>query len=827
MSDDFKPHLFIKNVHSSQEYTTPPGPPIDSKLPQRDRQFHGEFLISSLIEIWSNHDEEVLQRNKKGLPVKSGEYITFFGAEKQILELSSLGADSAKLLNVKNNSEQSVQIATVFIPSNKQNKLITKVAKYLSKDTVKGLPLNQKLVEKIDYIQRTTVEYIWNSSNEFLPKEEAVWCELWLALEESEIGNELTQLYEICEFLNISVLKNLTIFPQRLIINVKLNYDQLVELTLSFGWIAEIRRAEELNSFWLDQTVVDRENWIKSALNNIKFYNSNNYISILDSGINNGHLLIKGALSDNDRLTVDVNWGINDSGHNGHGTAIAGIALYGNLSSTLENNTSLEIKHKLESIKILPPNGKENEIDNWHFITQNAVNIAIANNPDYKRIFGMAVTGKNQNDFGKPSTWSASLDRIIFGEDDKDKKIFVISAGNVREEDDWKNYPESNLDLSIESPAQSWNAITIGAFTHKILPETNTVANKFELSPYSRTSSSWESLWPIKPEVVFEGGNLAKLENDSIDYHEDLDILTTSSNTAINSFARFNATSAATAFASNFLAKLRDVYPNAWPETLRALMIHSASWNSEMIKQFKIDLKKVGDKQKLLRIFGYGVPNLEKAIECKSNYLTFISEEVIQPYKLDGTIKTNEIHYYEFPWPSEILANLGSANVTLRITLSYYIEPNPGDKGYSTKYSYQSCALKFLLIDPTEDFDNFKIRTNRINIENLKDDLGVDKLSDGDYDKKQEKRWFLGADTAFRGSIHSNFWKGSAAEIASCNKLAVFPLASGWWKQLKKQNRYDSQLRYSLIVSIETPENTADIYTKIANQVNIQNDVVV
>ena len=100
MSDDFKPHLFIKNVHSSQEYTTPPGPPIDSKLPQRDRQFHGEFLISSLIEIWSNHDEEVLQRNKKGLPVKSGEYITFFGAEKQILELSSLGADSAKLLNM-------------------------------------------------------------------------------------------------------------------------------------------------------------------------------------------------------------------------------------------------------------------------------------------------------------------------------------------------------------------------------------------------------------------------------------------------------------------------------------------------------------------------------------------------------------------------------------------------------------------------------------------------------------------------------------------------------------------------------------------------------
>jgi hypothetical protein len=826
MNEISKPHLFVKNVHSSQEYTTPPPPPIKTILPKRNRQAHGDFLLSSLYQIWDIHNQEALQRTENGMHVKTGEYITFIGAEKQLLELSSLGADGAKLLNVKNNSDNKSQIATVFIPNNKQNKLINKVAKYLNNNTDKGLPQNQKLVEKIEYIQRTTIEYIWNSSSDFLPKKDAVWCELWLAIEESEIKDELQILYKICEFLNIPFIKNLTFFPQRLIINVKLNYDQLVELILSFGWIAEIRRAEELNSFWLDQTVINRENWIESALNNIIYTQTNNYITILDSGINNGHLLLKNALSDNDRLTIDINWGKNDSGHSGHGTAMAGIALYGNLNSILENNTSFEIRHKLESIKILPPNGQENELDKCHFITQNAINIAIANNPDYKRIFGMAVTGRNQNDFGKPSTWSAYLDRIIFGEDNNDKKIFVISAGNVREEDDWKNYPESNLNLSIESPAQAWNAITIGAFTHKILPETNTVANKFELSPYSRTSSSWENPWPIKPEIIFEGGNLKKLENGSIDFHEDLDVLTTSSNTAINAFARFNATSAATAFASNFLAKLRDSYPNAWPETLRALMIHSASWNSEMVNQFKIDLKKVGDKQKLLRIIGYGIPNLEKAKECKSNYLTYISEEVIQPYKLDGTLKTNKIHYYEFPWPTDILANLGHTNVTLRITLSYYIEPNPGDKGYSTKYAYQSCALKFLLINPTEDFDNFKIRTNKINIDNLKKEKGG-KLEEGDYDKNKEKRWFLGADTVFKGSIHSNFWIGSAAEIAACNKLAIFPLASGWWKLLKKQKKYDSQLRYSLIVSIETPENLTDIYTPIATRVAVENLIVV
>ena len=367
------------------------------------------------------------------------------------------------------------------------------------------------------------------------------------------------------------------------------------------------------------------------------------------------------------------------------------------------------------------------------------------------------------------------------------------------------------------------------AYTEKTLPNVATVAKKFELSPHSTTSYSWDSNWPIKPEVVFEGGNLILLDNGDVEGHDDLEVLTTSRSSISHYFTTINATSAATAFAAYFLAKLRDTYPNAWEETLRALMIHSASWSNEMIAQFQIDTNKVGDVLKLLKIVGYGIPNLQKAIECKSNYLTFISEQIIKPYKLeDGKIKTNEIHYYDFPWPKEILENLGDVTVTLRVTLSYFIEPNPGERGYTTKYAYQSTALKFALINSGEDFDNFKIRTNKINQDTLKESLGIEKLNSGEYDKTTgTSRWALGADTVFKGSIHSNYWNGSAVEIASCNKLAIFPLASGWWKELKKQNKFDSQLRYSLIVSIETPENTTDIYTPIANQVAVENLIVV
>lgn len=825
MSENSKPHLFVKNVHSSENYTAPlGGRGGDTFLPPRERTAHGRTLLQSLSEIWNLHADEVTSRNEQGLPVKDGEYVTFKSAEKDSLKIDSLDSSGAVLLNLSVDKETKQQTATLYIPEDQKEKLVQKVENYISHDT-NGKPANQALVEKIELISRTSVENLWSSSMESIPKHTALWCELWLVSENVDLEYVVPKLKEICVLFGIEILDGILSFPQRSIIVVKANYAQLNELIASVGLIAEIRKTEELNSFWIGRSNTENNEWIEDALGLVNFTRTNNFITILDTGVNNGPRLIEPVLEDVDRLTADPNWGINDS--LGHGTNMAGVAVYGNLNSILENRLPISIHHQLESIKILHP-AYPNENNKLPSITLDAVSRIILNNPEHRRIFCMAVTTGFQVDFGKPSTYSSVLDSIIFGDDPDDKKIFVVSAGNVREEYNWKNYPTSNLDLSVESPAQSWNAISIGAYTEKILENVNTVAQKFQLSPHSTTSSSWDSNWPIKPEVVFEGGNLIRLQNGDVEGHDNLEVLTVAHNSYRNYFTTMNATSSATAFAANFLAKIRDVYPEAWQETLRALMIHSSSWTQEMIAQFNIDVNKVGDVLKLLKIVGYGVPNLAKAIECKSNYLTFISEQTIQPYKLDGTVKTNQIHYYEFPWPKEILEDLGTADVTLRVTLSYFIEPNPGDRGYTTKYAYQSTALKFSLINPGEDFGNFKLRTNKIEQDDLKDFLGVEKLDSGDYDKTTgTHRWALGADTVFKGSIHSNYWRGSAAEIAACNKLAVFPLASGWWKELKKHEKYDSSLRYSLIVSIETPENTADIYTEIANQITVGTPVVV
>ena len=50
------------------------------------------------------------------------------------------------------------------------------------------------------------------------------------------------------------------------------------------------------------------------------------------------------------------------------------------------------------------------------------------------------------------------------------------------------------------------------------------------------------------------------------------------------------------------------------------------------------------------------------------------------------------------------------------------------------------------------------------------------------------------------------------------NILAVYP-KNGWYRTRKKLGKIDSMVRYSLIITIETPEQEVDIYTPVFNAV--------
>jgi len=137
--------------------------------------------------------------------------------------------------------------------------------------------------------------------------------------------------------------------------------------------------------------------------------------------------------------------------------------------------------------------------------------------------------------------------------------------------------------------------------------------------------------------VVFEGGNVAKDALGSVTMFS-LNLLTTSHELTERLLTITNATSAATALCSRMAAQLMAQYPNLWPETVRALVVHSAEWTEQMKKDFLDPRERSADYQHLIRHCGFGVPNLERTLWSVSNSLTLIIQDELQPYMHDGKV---------------------------------------------------------------------------------------------------------------------------------------------------------------------------------------------
>lgn len=124
---------------------------------------------------------------------------------------------------------------------------------------------------------------------------------------------------------------------------------------------------------------------------------------------------------------------------------------------------------------------------------------------------------------------------------------------------------------TVHDPAQAWNAITVGAHTDKAVIQDpqfeawSPVACPGELSPWSTTSVTFQDLWPIKPDVVLEGGNLAHNGNEIVPV-PDLCFLSTYYQPSVRLLELSYATSAATAQVARTGAIIQAEYSGFWPE---------------------------------------------------------------------------------------------------------------------------------------------------------------------------------------------------------------------------------------------------------------------
>ena len=815
---DLKPLFISEQYKTDIRFTSPQSGGGDSTLPYRNAPEHGNRLYGKLQSLLTSQSELIVENES----LNKGIYLEVSGTQGTALNIESL-EDIRKNIRLANFKNTEPQTATFFLPLEEKTFLEKKIREYETEITTNGNPKNNKLIATIEDFKTATINSFWNGKEDKIPTDTKVWCEIWLINNKNTHNDEVVSNFiAVAQTYNIEIKTESNIkFPERIITLAKLNAQDILNLINSYQYLAEIRPYSTPNIAYTSMEYTDQKEWLNELKDRV-IINSDSRVSvcILDTGVNNIHPLLEDILQDEDKHTFEPLWGVND--HDSHGTEMSGIAAYGNLNEHLTTTTTIELNHTLSSFKILPPTGNT-EKSLWGYITEQAVAIREIEKPNKIHIYSMSVTAKDTDGDvldGTPSSWSSAIDSILFNSNTK--KLFCISVGNTDIDDSLFKYKISNIISPIENPAQSWNALSIGAFTQKdtITDEDATYVNydvimakKDEISPFTTTSHLWDKQWCIKPDVVFEGGNLLlnTTRNDKTT-HDDLALLTTHSNITRDLITWTYATSAANALGANFVARLYSTFPEATPETIRGLVVHSANWTNKMFAQFKEtrDLDRDVYK-KLLRTCGYGVPDFDKAINCYTNSLTLIAEDTIQPFiKIDSDIKTNVMNLYTLPWPKEALEDLGSQEVEMRVTLSYFIEPAPTEMVVSNfnRYNYPSHGLRFEINHPHENIDEFKARCNK---HGRDDEFESSGLSTSGY-------WKIGKNTRDRGSIISDVWKGKAVELASCNHIAVYP-TNGWWRTRKHLEAYNNEARYTLIVSIYSPSNDIDIYTPVTVQI--------
>src|SRR5205085_8036023 len=134
--------------------------------------------------------------------------------------------------------------------------------------------------------------------------------------------------------------------------------------------------------------------------------------------------------------------------------------------------------------------------------------------------------------------------------------------------------------------------------------------------------------------------------------------------------------------AGRYAVMVKAKYPSLTPPSVRGLLVHFAEWTPAMLARFTDQHGDV-DYKNLLRCYGYGAPNLRRLLSSLTNSLTLVAESDLRPFfKEDGRVKTREMRRHPLPWPTDVLNGLGETAVSMRVTLSYFVEPSPGARGW-------------------------------------------------------------------------------------------------------------------------------------------------
>lgn len=746
-----------------------------------------------------------------------GVYIEVTSRPNERLKKESLGTSGMTLLRYEDGARAGAnqESATVYATAKGVEKLRKKVDQFRTEDTsdrekngeiIPGRPKNADLVQSVAAITEAGLRALWRSPGDKFPDADGpVNWEIWLDPE------SVDPFIQQAPAFGVAIGDERLRFPEDIVLIGHGTREALATAIRRIGSVRALAAPTVTADFFYALDVAEQAEWVVDLRQRTSFppHPDPGFVTLMDTGVSRAHPLIQPALVSSDRHTANPAWGLEDT--KGHGTQMAGLALYGDLTPILHQANPITVSNRLESVKLLPDAGA-NPHHLLGAVTRAAVNTVEQVHPRRRTFTMTTTTGEDTPHDGAPTSWSSELDQLAAGVSGalSTQRLILVSAGNTDNftfgAGDYLNICDHE-DNEIESPAQAWNALSVGAYTEKtVVPpeEAITALAPFgDLSPASRTAS-WSSMWPIKPDVVLEGGNWAAGATPPPMRHGHLSLLSTHHNYPTRSFTLTQDTSAATSLAARGITELWSDYPVLWPETVRGLYVSSARWTQQMLSHLPAGPQK-GHYAPLFQRYGYGVPEPVRARRSASNALTMIVEDTITPYGLSdktGDDVHNEMKLFTLPWPTDALRALGNTEVTLRITLSTFVAPNPSEASRGSRYRYASHNLRFKLNRADENAQSFMARISK-----------AAEQPDGPK-SAEDDLWDFGSNRRDVGSLHIDQLSCKASDLARRNLLAVHPVAGCWKSKVLLQGELPS-VRYALIVEIDAEHVEAELYTEV------------
>ena len=410
------------------------------------------------------------------------------------LALQSLDSSGAKLLSVVPETESSPERAVVWLPFAAVGKFFTKIEQFATEDTARGHPKNQALVANIGELRLAVLHDLWQEPEEFPEPDEVRWWEVWLsrlrparpsrntAMDDSSFRGPGAVARAVAAERGWPMVPELLTFPENVVALIRASASELGVLLSTSAVPSELHRARATSEiFSLDG--LDQDEWVANLEGRLKPAEPDAAaVCVLDTGLMSGHPLLRSSV---DRaLSALDGYGPGDQA--GHGTAMAGLALFRDLDGDLLGSGVVSLSHRIESVRVMRSgHDTTNDPEMYGTITADAA-ARVELEQTRRRVFSMAITADTSDGSdGRPQSYSAAVDALAFGTDiarsddggiellglpdPRAARLFVLSTGNIR--DRVRRQPPGDIRCQPgENPAQAWNALSVGAYTEKITP---------------------------------------------------------------------------------------------------------------------------------------------------------------------------------------------------------------------------------------------------------------------------------------------------------------------------------------------------------------------